>query len=393
MLRFAWLILLAVAHSCAAQTSFADPPTTGPEQLFRRPSRPTAQFPVAPAKPEEKPQEKPRDTSGAPAPQTPDDAVAVEQSAGREVDSAEVLRRGDRVTRGGVGPESRSEQLLGDATAPPPDDSHKWFVTIIEDGGQASQALLYDLKHSPHLRAWANVDEPKESWAHVSVYGKDDATQHWRWSSLRITQFPVMLIQPPAKLRDESQPESWIWGNPKIVVWQWDGYDSTNPNRAQLRSDAIRKALGAYVSREAARQQRQGVPRMMRESPPATPGSRQGGVVGGPEQRDDYGIAPPFSVPTVPTVPNLPVFPPDPSQAFPGPNQAPQTPSALSLLLSLFGGAMGSSGLTNILMLSLIGVQMWRGLRKATGQPTLLDDATFARLEEMLRALSGQQKA
>ena len=59
---------------------------------------------------------------------------------------------------------------------------------------------------------------------------------------------------PPAKLRDESQPESWVWGNPKTVVWQWDGYDVQQPNRAQLRSDAIRKALSLYVNRVAAKQ-------------------------------------------------------------------------------------------------------------------------------------------
>ena len=99
----------------------------------------------------------------------------------REVDSAEVTRRGDRVTRAGAGPMGVSEQLLSDATSPPPDDSHKWFFSVIVDEGTESQALLYDLKHSPHLRAWMNLDEPRESWSHCTLYKKGDATQDWRW--------------------------------------------------------------------------------------------------------------------------------------------------------------------------------------------------------------------
>lgn len=384
MKRF--MVSLAVVASLLATTTLADEIGTqygAGGILFRR----NASQPANPA-PAAKPEvaAKPSDASKPPKPEDQPAAKSVEQQGdSREVDSAEVIRRGDRVARSGRGPMSVDEQAIGEATAPPPDDSHKWFATIIVDDSEASRALLYDLQHSPQLRAWINLEDPKESWSHATVYKKDDQTQHWRWSSLRITQFPVLVIQPPAKLRDESQPESWVWGNPKTVVWQWDGYDLRQPNRAQLRSDAIRKALNLYVTTVASKQRQTVGPRQSKAAPAATPGAKQ---QAGPAQ-SDYGINPPFSVPQPqPLSPVAPMFPSDPT--LPVSPVQPTTPNALSLLLMILGGATTGSGMTNLLLVGLIGIQLWRSLRKAKGLPTLLDDTQFARLSESLNALAGK---
>lgn len=383
--------LVMVAALCAVTTradEVGDKYGAGGILFRRNTSQPTNPAPAA--KPESPPS-KPDEAAKAPKPDDQPASKSVEQpTQTHDVDSAEVIRRGDRATRSGRGPMSVGDQAISEATAPPPDDSHKWFATIIVDDGEASQALLYDLKHSPYLRAWVNLDEPKESWSHATVYRSKDETQHWRWSSLRITQFPVLVIQPPAKLRDESQPESWIWGNPKTVVWQWDGYDVKNPNRAQLRSDAIRKALQLYVAKMSAKQPAGPGPRSRAAAPPATPGAKQ---QAGPAQ-NDYGINPPFSIPPQqpqPLSPVGPMFPSDPTLPV-VPNQLPQpqTPNALSLLLMVLGGLTTGSGMTNFLLVGLIGVQLWRSFRKAKGLPTLLDDTQFARLSEILNALAGK---
>jgi hypothetical protein len=261
--------------------------------------------------------------------------VTSEQPGGSEVDTAEVIRRGDRVVRAGRGPMDAEEALVSEATSPPADDSHKWFFSLIVDDSKESQALLYDLKHSEHLRAWINTEEPKNSWSHATVYVAKDMTQDWRWAKLKITRYPVLILQPPAKLRDEKDSKSWEWGDPSTVVWQWDGYPSTGANRAQIRSDAIRAVLTAYVTklsqRRAAEQVSVNAGPRLRTVPPPTPGARQSATPG-PGQ--DHGN-PPFQMPVFPTVPGSnPVLQTDPT------NPSPQVAASTGAfdLLSMFLG-------------------------------------------------------
>ena len=380
---FIWIAAMMVATMVYGQS---EPPGAGGLRVLRqgksfrleqpasKPDKPKSVDPPAAAR-----DEKPEAQATPPASDTP-----------REVDSAEVTRRGDRVTRAGAGPMGVSEQLLSDATSPPPDDSHKWFFSIIVDDGTESQALLYDLKHSPHLRAWMNLDEPRESWSHCTLYKKGDATQDWRWQGLTFSGYPVMILQPPAKLRDENQPTSWEWGDPKMVVWQWDRYDVTRPNRAQLRSDSIRIVLKAYLEKLSAQ------PQFMRayasnrpEAPPATTGPRQSD---GPKQ-DNIGVNPPFTLPQTPTIPGqpvFPVFPTDPTQVV-GP-RAPTTPApepnALALLLQILMGTGSSMGFQNILLLVLIGIQSWRAVADKLHLKTLLSDQAFGAITSILESLT-----
>lgn len=319
---------------------------------------------------------------------------ATETDKPREVDSSEVIRRGDRVTRAGAGPMGVSEQLISDATSPPADDSHKWFLSIIVDDAQESQALLYDLKHSPALRAWANIDEQRDSWAHVTVYKRGDGTQEWRWKELRITKLPVMILQPPAKLKDESKPDSWEWGNPKTVVWQWDGYDVTKPTRAQIRSDAIRTALKLYCDKLSSNPQYARASSGPRAAaPPPTRGAKQGADNPGPKQ-NDIGINPPFNLPAVPVAPSqAPVFPVDPTQvvAQPRATTTATEPSAVSLLLKILGETGGSTGLNNLLLLVIAGLQVWRIIATNLHLKTILGDDAFGALVKFLNQMAGQQ--
>jgi len=376
---FTLLTMLAICSP-----AFAQPDTAGPAGLFfrRTVAAPQAVPSVAP-----KAETNPVDQQKAAHPQ------ATDPPEPREVDSAEVTRRGDRVTRSGTGPMGVGEQLLSDATSPPADDSHKWFFSIIVDDGQESQALQYDLKHSPALRAWMNVDEPKDSWSHCTIYKRGDATQEWRWKGLSFSGYPVMILQPPAKLRDENQPDSWEWGNPKTVVWQWDRYDVTKPNRAQIRSDAIRTVLKAYIDKLSSNPQfarSYAGPRAA--APPPTKGARQ--VDAGPRQ-DNIGINPPFAIPQQPTTPSgpvFPVFPADPTTVVAHP-QGVTTPNVnvLGLLLQLMGGTVTGSGMTNFLLLAIALIQLWRSYAQSRGMKTLLGDDAFGGLVSLLKTLTGQQ--
>ena len=368
---FTLLTLLAICSPALAQ-----PDTAGPAGLF---------FRRTVAAPQAVPQSVPKQEANPAVEPKASHPQATEPPEPREVDSAEVTRRGDRVTRSGTGPMGVGEQLLSDATSPPADDSHKWFFSVIVDDGQESQALQYDLKHSPHLRAWMNLDEPKESWSHCTIYKRGDTTQEWRWKGLTFSGYPVMILQPPAKLRDENQPDSWEWGNPKTVVWQWDRYDTTKPNRAQIRSDAIRMVLKAYIDRLSTNPQyaRSTVgPRAA--APPPTKGPRQ----------ENIGINPPFAIPQQPSQPSgpvFPVFPTDPTQVVAQPRAPATEVNVLGLLLQLMGGTVTGSGMTNFLLLAIAAIQLWRSYAQSHGLKTLLGDDAFGGLMSVLSSLAGQK--
>jgi hypothetical protein len=367
---FTLLFTLVLASSLFAQNA-----TPGASGIFRR-TKPQQPAQVAPASPSPAPSAvKAEDESGS---------QGIGQSAPpvSEVDQAEILRRGDRVVKAGVGPMAPADQLLGDATSPPPDDSHKWYFSVLVDDGPDSKALLADIRKSQYLRAWINLDEPKDSWSHATVYKAGDNTQDWRWKNIKVTKLPVMILQPPTKLRDERNPVSWEWGDPKTVVWQWDGYQSGNPQRDLERSNAVRKALQLYVTRLSSS------PRFVN----ATPGPRSRAVPPPtPGPRQDAGMfqqQPPFSFPSPtpvqPQPPSNPFFPQEPSPPFSQPQANPS-----GMFFQLLMGLLGGGGMTNTLLIVIAGMSAIRTFRKATGQKLLLDDAAYQTLQNLLRSLTG----
>ena len=85
------------------------------------------------------------------------------------------------------------------------------------------------------LRAFANPDDPKESWAHYRVYRSDDTTQSWRWKNLRISGYPTILIQPPRNRQ---------FGDPSTVVMQCAGYEGDAKQLSGAMSSCDPKVRG-----------------------------------------------------------------------------------------------------------------------------------------------------
>jgi hypothetical protein len=95
-------------------------------------------------------------------------------------------------------------------------------------------------------------------------------------------------------------------------------------------------------------------------------------------------VAPPSPLPQVPGYPSYPIYPNAPNE-YPPP-QLPQ-PSVGGLLSQLLAGLLGGQGTGNLLLIAILGWQMYRGFAKTKGVPLLLDDATAAQLIQVLQQL------
>jgi hypothetical protein len=269
---------------------------------------------------------------------------------------AEIHRRGDSVEHVTPYAEAADEPL--EALAPPADDSHKWYITLIVQKGCAPCELLKsDFARSPHLQAFVDVEDHAKSWAHYNVYSLDDQTQQWRWRKIRLSGTPTIIIQPP---------RNGSFGNTKTVVWQQSGY-SGNP---EVLAAKLRAAIVAYAQKVAekkrteAREVREGV------GQPFTP----------PEPQD-----------LVPTVDWPRPLRPDPAPApVPAPDAQPAAPKLdLGTLVSLLIGALFTGN--NVALFAIAGVggfYLIRQIRKARGKPMILSDETVealaARVFDML---------
>lgn len=250
----------------------------------------------------------------------------------------EINRRGNMVEHV-TGPMGWESAVFG----VPPDDSGKWFITIWLDGGQESQALKNDWSRSEWLLAWGRCDDQQRSWSHFNIYHKDNPPQAWREKLYKIGRFPCVIIQPPL---------SGEYGSPKTIVAQIEGYDGDPVNLSQM----IRSAIVNYLR------------------------TRQHNG----HQQEAEERAPPFQVPA-----DSKAEPP--RLVLPAMPQQPPAPVPVeSLLLKALGQFLGSTSLQTILLLTLIAVQLWREYRRRNGLPVVLDDASFQRLVETLRKMTGQ---
>lgn len=141
-------------------------------------------------------------------------AVLAAQDPGGEIDEREVLRRGDSVTYTGDGHEAGDD--LWTAALAMPDDSHKWFISVVaQKNCPHCDRLKSDWARERALLAWADPHDPKQSWAHFHVYDAADPTQRHRWEHLGRLAYPTILVQPPLNGQ---------FGDPKTVVVKIDGY-------------------------------------------------------------------------------------------------------------------------------------------------------------------------
>lgn len=276
----------------------------------------------------------------------------------------EILRRGNLVQRVGNGHRDDAQVAISDAMRPPADDSYKWFISVVTTRScRYCENLKRDFASSEYLKPFVDIEDHTQSWAHFNVYAIEDQTQTWRFKDIKLSGYPTLIIQPPRNGR---------FGDPKTVVLQKTGYDG-DPKKL---ADGIRTSIGTYLKSYV--RQRQAV-------------GQKGGMRQGPDGagQNVVGYDPPFTPP--PKVEPTPYYPapsPYPFDFPPGPTPAPQpNVNPLSLLLSLFGGALTSGGMTNLLLVVIAGLAVVRTFRKATGQKLLLDDATFQAIVDTLKSL------
>jgi hypothetical protein len=79
--------------------------------------------------------------------------------------------------------------------------------------------------------------------------------------------------------------------------------------------------------------------------------------------------------------------PNNPAPSYPNipPAQPVVDASAVLLLAKLLAALIGGPMLANVLLLAILGWQIYRGIAKREGIPLLLDDDTAAQLTDLLR--------
>lgn len=164
------------------------------------------------------------------------------QTSEPEVDTAEVLRWGDRVVVAGEGPRAGGEALYSEAMATPVDDSDQFFVTVWGHSRcEACRQLHQAFQSDPHLAAFV-ADPPGERrpWAHFNYYQADNAQQAWRFARHKIPvrgPFPIVTIQPPL---------NGHYGNPQTVI---DRIDAAQLGKPQDLAKRIQASVRLYLSK------------------------------------------------------------------------------------------------------------------------------------------------
>jgi hypothetical protein len=184
----------------------------------------------------------------------------------------EIERRGNHVEQTGT----VRANLIGDAFAPPKDDSDKWFLTLIsKDRDKTSADLAAMIANSPHLRCWVNTADSQKSTMHYQhrIWDLEGTQRDWLFAVKDLVQthgLPCIVIQPPINGK---------FGKPSTVVKVIHGIRD-----ARELSDTIRDGIIEYV--KTLSDPSRGV-RASEQLPPA-------------------GVAPPFNVVPPVNQPNLP---------------------------------------------------------------------------------------
>lgn len=212
-----------------------------------------------------------------------------------EIDKDEIIRRGEWVEQVGVIRDDQQHSIEA-AFQTPPDDSNKWYISVISTQGcKYCEKLKYDFENDSVLRSWVNVAEPAKSWAHYELYQYEDETQKDHFNKIRIKGFPTLLIQPP---------RNGEFGSNATVVWQKTGYDGNTEKLSREMSNAIKRYVAA-INDERQRNPKE----MVAEStetvlPPdenkkfsATPETEEVRASGAVPISDTIGVEPPFTIP------------------------------------------------------------------------------------------------
>ena len=150
------------------------------------------------------------------------------------VDVGEVYRRGDSVEYIN-GYQSEPSPAI-EAMAPPASDVDKWFVSVLTAPGcSGCKTLLKEWETNDWLLSIADPNDAQKSWAHFNVYDKSDRSQAFRFTTLKVTTYPTVIVQPP---------RTGKYGEPSTVVYQ-----GVYTGDSRKLAEAINSAIRLYVER------------------------------------------------------------------------------------------------------------------------------------------------
>lgn len=182
-------------------------------------------------------------------------AIAAASVAAQEKDvpdaaRREIERRGYLVQKidGQIGDDTAD--VLAEALAVPPDDSHKFTLTILYGAHRNSQLdkLKADLLSAKELEPWVrcrdrgkgsyDVASTSESHLHCRFDQHKNPLVPEQWSGIKVVDYPTLLLQPP---------RSGQWGPPDTVINQRTGYDGDPARLAEWMRASIGKYTLAYA--------------------------------------------------------------------------------------------------------------------------------------------------
>lgn len=174
--------------------------------------------------------------------QTPDD----------QVHAGEVTRWGDTVQH--IAGDERAATPIADVMGVPPDDNHKWFISVVGSKGCPACARLRadiraDQQAQKHLGAFITLlegdemhSDTKRSWSHYNYFLAEDKSQQFRFEKLGIRAYPTIIVQPPLNKK---------FGDPSTIVFKREGYDGDPNKLVKQISDAIKRYVAKVVDRQA----------------------------------------------------------------------------------------------------------------------------------------------
>lgn len=298
-------------------------------------------------------------------------SVSFAQGVIPEVDTAEVIRRGDSIEVVGEGPRASDQVAFFEALSPPADDNHRWSVTLItKKGCAACEHLKSDFHKAPELMAFVASPDESKTWAHYQELLSDDTMQQSKIKDFKFSGYPTIALQPP---------RNGCWGDPATIVFQQTGYDGNAKKLAKKLAEKIRKALANYSSKMKAL----GFPKE-----PVTPSPKSSVAQRGFEQSSPIDKAPDFP-------PYQPMEPTDRSMVTEYPPVQESQGSDLALLIAkLLASALGGSNWGVFLLITvntlMYAWDWYRERLKAQGKVPLFTDAQKEEFLKFVRASLNQ---
>jgi hypothetical protein len=301
-------------------------------------------------------------------------SLALAQDSKPQVDTAEVIRRGNDVSVVGEGPRSAPEEAYRLALAPPADDAHKWFITVVTMKNCAPcEALKADFRKASELSAFVSAADETKAWAHFNEYASEDTTQRFRLKDFRIASYPTVIVQPP---------RNGSWGDPRTVVFQQSGY---NGKAAEL-AGKIRTALKAYSAKMAPLGYPKSGPKLAAKAAGSSPVSvsEEQDAPTGVGQVGQAGVDPPFP-------PFQPPLPTDPSMPATFPPAQEISPQGLSVIGTVIVAVLTLLGLGGFAGVVFAVWTLFRGILARAGKTPLISDEQFQQLKKEVLDALGQK--